>query len=165
VIFYIIILVAAAFGIGAIIGAPYLPVLGRDSAALLDLADLATGQTIIDLGSGDGRFLLAAARRGYRAIGYEINPLLWLLSLVVCWPVRDRVKIYCRDFWRVSLPPADAIYVFLIDRFMSRLDQKLTRELTRPTKMISYVFAVPGKQPRRATKNSYLYTYGNSSKS
>lgn len=155
----VLLVLVAGFGAGALFGAPYVPLLKRDSQTLLDLAELKPGQTLVDLGSGDGRFLRAAAQRGIRAIGFEINPLLWLISLVVCWPYRRLVTIRLADFWRVQLPETDAVYVFLIERYMAKLDRKLTREARRPLRLVSYVFSVPGKKPIRANKNSYVYAY------
>jgi hypothetical protein len=133
----------------------------RDTAAILDLAALTPGQTLIDLGSGDGRFLRAAARRGIRGIGYELNPFLWLISLIVTWRYRQLVRIHLANFWHTPLPPADAIYVFLIHRLMSKLDHKLTQEITTPTRVISFVFQIPGREPVVSTRNSYRYQYGN----
>jgi hypothetical protein len=147
------------FAVGAWLGAPYVPILRRDYEPVLDLADLKAGQTLIDLGSGDGRLLRAAARRGYHGIGYEINPFLYLASLLVTWRYRRIVRIHLADFWRVSLPPADAIYVFLIDRHMARLDRKLKTELTHATPVISFVFRIPGRTPDRQTPNTYRYHY------
>jgi SAM-dependent methyltransferase len=147
------------FAVAAVTGAPWLPTMRREAEAALDLAQLKPGQTIIDLGSGDGRLLAAAARRGYRAIGYEINPFMYLVSLIVTRRYRRLVTIRLADFWHVPLPPADAIYVFLIQRLMPRLDAKLTRELTQPTLVISFVFAIPDRQPTVTTKNTYLYQY------
>jgi hypothetical protein len=157
----IILSIVLAFGLGAWRGAPYVPILHRPAQDLLDLADLKPGQTLIDLGSGDGRLLKLAAQRGIRGIGYEINPWLWLISVVNCRPYRDRVEIHLADFWRVELPPANAISVFLIDRYMARLGTKLERELTIPTTVVSYVFAIPGKKPAVTTKNSFRYDYKN----
>jgi hypothetical protein len=155
----ILFLVAAAFGLGAILGAPYLPILKRDSRPLIELADLKPGQTLIDLGSGDGRLLRAAAAQGIRCIGYEINPLLVFASRLMCWRYRRLVSIHLADFWHVHLPPADAIYVFLIDRYMARLDRKLTAELTRSTRVISFVFQIPGRPAARHNSNTYVYEY------
>lgn len=152
-------IIALAFGLGALLGAPYLPVLKAEHEALLDLCEIEPGQTLLDLGSGDGRFLKAAAKRGYRSIGYEINPFLYLISLIVTWPERKLVTIHLGDFWRISLPEVDAIYVFLIDRFMHRLGQKLEEEIKTPTTVISYVFAIPSKEPDLATKNAFSYRY------
>lgn len=157
----ILLLVILGFGLGAWRGAPYLPILRRPAEDLLDLADLQAGQTIIDLGSGDGRLLKLAARRGLRGIGYEINPWLYLISRVSLWRYRDRVTLHLADYWQVKLPPADGVAVFLIGRYMARLEAKLQTELTRPTVVVSYVFALPNLRPEVTTKNSFRYRLPN----
>jgi hypothetical protein len=157
-----LILFVSCFAVGALLGAPYLPVLGRDVNALLDLADLKPGDHLIDLGSGDGKLLKAAAKRGIRATGYEINPIVWLISVINCWPYRRLVTIYCRNFWNLQWPECDAIYVFLIDRYMKKLDAKAQRDIRKPTKLVSYVFQIPDRKPVRSNKNSYVYHYPNS---
>ena len=158
---FIFLAVGILFGIGAILGAPYLPVLKAEHDNLLDMCELKSGEILLDLGSGDGRFLKAAAIRGYIAIGYEINPILYLISLIITWPQRKKVTIYLGDYWHKSLPEAQAIYVFLIDRYMDRLDKKLSTEITSPTKVISFVFAMPNRKPDLTTRNAYRYRYGN----
>jgi SAM-dependent methyltransferase len=152
------VLVVACFGLGAFFGAPFLPIFGRDLTAALDLAQLHAGQTLVDLGSGDGRLLMAAAQRGAHAIGYEINPLLVLWSRLRTWRYRKLVTIHWGDMWRAPLPPADVIYTFLHHRYMARLDRKLTAEVTTPTLVVSYVYALP-RPPVRQTRNTYLYRY------
>ena len=163
--FVALFLAVGTFGLGAIFGAPYLPILGRDAEALLDLADLEPGQSIIDLGSGDGALLLAAAKRGIRGIGYEINPLLYGYSRLRLWRYRELIKIHLADFWRADWPESDAIYVFLIGHYMAKLDRYLSRKIKRPTRVISYVFVIPGKDPVSQTNNSYCYLYGQGSHS
>jgi hypothetical protein len=148
------------FGVAGFTGAPYVPVLKRDHEALLKLADLKPGQTLIDLGAGDGYLLRAAARRGIRGIGYEINPVMVIVAKILCFRHRKLVQVHLADFWHLATPPGDAIYVFLIPRLMSKLDHKLAAEIKRPTKVISYAFEIPGKQPKLATANAFLYEYG-----
>jgi len=160
----VLLIFVLAFGLGAWRGAPYVPILRRPAEDLLELADLRPGQTLIDLGSGDGRLLRLAARRGIRGIGYEINPWVYAVSLLVCWRYRKLVTLHLADYWLVKLPRADAIAVFLIQRYMSRLDTKLTEELTSPTTLVSYVFALPDRMPEKTTKNAYRYYYKNKKK-
>lgn len=151
--------VALAFAVGGLMGAPYVPILRRDSRPLLDLSGLKAGQTLVDLGSGDGQLLRAAAARGIRGIGYEINPIMVLVSRLVCWRYRRLITIHQANLWKVNLPAADVIYVFLMPRFMKRLDLKLTQELLRPTTVISYIFEIPGRQPATRGANAFVYRY------
>lgn len=153
--------VSLCFGLGAWLGAPYLPVLSRDIEALLDLAKVGAGQTVVDLGSGDGKLLRAAARRGAIGIGYEINPIVYAISWLLCWPYRKRIKLYMRNYWQVPLPACDVVYVFLIDRYMSKLDAKILSETSKPVKLVSYVFKVPGRTPKYSSHNAYVYLYNN----
>ncbi len=150
---------SACFGIAVVWGAPYLPILRRDSQKILALADLKPGQTIIDLGSGDGRLLRAAAKSGARGIGYEINPLMVLISRIVCWRYRRLVTIHLANMWQIQLPPSDVIYVFLLDKWMAKLDAKISREITKPTLLISYIFEIPARQPIKHTPNTFIYEY------
>ncbi len=156
----IFLIVAVLFGLGAIFGAPYLPVLKAEHDNLLDMCELDPGDTLLDLGSGDGRFLKAAAKRGYIAIGYEINPILYVISRLITYRQRNAVTIYLGDYWHKQLPEAKAIYVFLIDRYMKRLDKKLSKEIKSPTNVISFVFAIPNRKPDLSTRNAFRYRYG-----
>jgi SAM-dependent methyltransferase len=160
IIILVLLLVAVAFAVAGLAGAPYVPIRRRDSQALLDLAQLGPGQTLVDLGSGDGQLLRLAAARGIHCIGYEINPIMVLISRLVCWRYRRLVKVHLANLWHVNLPPADAVYVFLMPKFMQRLDHKLTAEVKRPTRVISYVFEIPGRHPVLRGAGSLIYEYG-----
>lgn len=153
-----LIIVVGCFALGALLGAPFLPVRKRDAEAALDLAGVKKGQTVIDLGSGDGILLRAAAHRGAQAIGYEINPLLVFYSRLRCWRYRKQIRIHLGDYWRAELPPADVIYMFLITHYTDRMDKKLTQELTQTTLVVSYVFDLPRKAIKQ-TRNTKLYRY------
>jgi hypothetical protein len=153
------IIVVLAFAIAGKVGAPYLPILGRDSAAFFKLAGLKPGQTLIDLGSGDGRLLRAAAKQGIRCIGYEINPFMVIISKIVCWRYRRLVTIQLANFWRVELPAADVIYVFLLPKYMERLDRRLAAQIHRPTRLISYAFKIPNRPVAKHNSNTFVYEY------
>ncbi|TAK88804.1 hypothetical protein EPO04_01660 [Patescibacteria group bacterium] len=156
---WLLIVLAVCFAAGTFFGAPYLPIKRRELEGALDLAELQAGETLIDLGSGDGTVLIAAARRGANAIGYELNPLLWLVSYARTWPYRRQVSVRLQNYWMVTLPPADVIYTFLLDRYMAKLNAKLESELSRPTRVVCHVFELPRK-PISKTRNSYLYRIG-----
>lgn len=150
--------VLLALVVGAFVGAPFLPARYPDVEVALDLAELKPGETLIDLGSGDGRVLIAAAKRGANAIGYEVSPILFAWSWLRCRRYRRNIKIYLRDYWLIQLPPADVIYTFLVRHLTNRLDSKLSDSITKPTRVISYVFDLP-KPPTKQTRNTFLYLY------
>ncbi len=147
------------FGFVVFLGAPFVPTLRRQTEAALDMLALKPGQTLVELGSGDGRVLKAAARRGINVIGYELNPILVVWSRLSTWKYRRNVKVYWRNFWKVKLPPTDGIFVFLLNRYMTKLDKKITQESNNNVKLISFAFKIPGKQPDKVSDGLFLYTY------
>lgn len=151
--------IALCFGGVLIFGAPYLPTLSPQVAAALELVDLRSGQTLVELGSGDGKVLIAAAEQGVRVIGYELNPILVIISWVRTRRYRKLVSIKWRNFWNVSLPESEAVFVFLLDRFMEKLDAKLIASEHKPLKLVSFAFKVPGKPITQEKHGVYLYLY------
>lgn len=156
---WLLAVLAICFALGTFWGAPYLPIRKRALDETLDLAGLKAGETLIDLGSGSGTVLIAAAQRGANAIGYELNPVLWLWSYARTRKYRKQISVKLQNYWLVKLPEADVIYTFLLDRYMAKLDRKLESELERPTRIVCHVFELPRK-PVAKTQNSYLYRIG-----
>jgi SAM-dependent methyltransferase len=139
-------------------GAPYLPSLKPHTKAALDLLDLKVGQVVYDLGCGDGRFLKAAARRGYQAVGYELNPFMFGLSWLTTRRYRKQVKVRFGDFWKADISEADAIYVFLLDKYMAKLDNKI-KSSGKHLKLASHTFKIPRKKPAAQNYGIFLYKY------
>jgi hypothetical protein len=152
-------LVLSLFSFVILFGAPYLPTLSKQQATAMSLLNLKPGQTMLELGSGDGRMLIAAAKLGIRSIGYELNPLLVLYSKLVTYKYRQLVEVRWANFWRTPLPACDGIYVFLLDRYMSRLNNKITQEISSSVKLVSFAFEIPNKKPITETDGLYLYKY------
>lgn len=157
----------AAVGVGLIIcfggvllvGAPYLPTLSNEVRAALELADLRSGDTLLELGCGDGKVLIAAARQGLQAVGYELNPVLAVVAWVRTRPYRRQVRIIWGNFWQADWPPAEAIFVFLLAKYMDKLDKKIARYPHKPVKLVSYAFEVPGRRAARRRGGVFLYRY------
>lgn len=140
-------------------GPPYLPTLTKNMQTALDLLELKPGQTVLDLGSGDGRVLLAAARRGYYAVGIELSPALVLVARIRTWKYRKQVRVLWGNYFQRQWPPADAIFGFVIPYQMEKLDQYIERWRTGPVRMASFAFTIPGKQPVTEKHGVYLYEY------
>ena len=154
-------IVILAFGLVVFVGAPYLPTLRSQVETALDLIDLKPGQTLLELGSGDGKVLVAAAERGWNAVGIEINPFLALIAWLRTRRFGGRVRVRLGNFWRGSWPHNDGVYAFLAPHFMQDLDVKM-RE--RGGRLVSVAFKVPGKEPAKVKNSVFLYEYESSSK-
>ena len=140
-------------------GAPYLPTLSRRIDDALELMALKPGQMFIELGSGDSRLQIAAAKKGIRSVGYELNPLLVLYAKLATWRYRKLVTVRLANYWSVEWPEADAIYVFLLQPYMSKLHKKLEQYTNNPLKVASFGFKITEKKPIRELKGMYLYKY------
>jgi hypothetical protein len=153
------VVIIGLFGGTLLFGAPFLPTLGLQTKVALDLLELNAGQTLLELGSGDGRVLRAAAQRGIHSIGYEINPLLVLYSKLATFKYRKLVKVHWKNYWHVSLPAANAIYVFLLNPYMQKLDDKIVHEYRQPIKVISFAFAFPKRRSTKEKNGVMLYNF------
>ncbi len=153
-------LIIFCFGFVIFFGAPYLPTLKPQQQAALDLLDLKPGDLLLEFGSGDGRMLAAAARRDIRCVGYELNPLLFLISWVRLWRWRRLARVKLASFWRADITQADAIFVFLLDKYMPKLDAMLDRQKHRPgLKLASYTFQITNRKVKKSRLGVFLYEY------
>lgn len=155
----IIAVLLVCFGGVLLFGAPYLPTLKPQMYEALELANLKPGQTLLELGCGDGRVLVAAAQKGYKAVGYELNPLLVVVAWARTRRYRRQVRVVWGDFWRAEWPPAEAIFVFLLPRYMRKLDRECAACSHKPLRLVSFAFRIPGKKPYRHRKGVYVYDY------
>lgn len=149
-------------------GAPYLPTLKRQIEDALDLLELKEGQTLLELGSGDGRFLYVAAKRGVYSVGYELNPLLVIWTRLRYFRYRKFISVTWGDYWKTDWPESDGMYVFLLQKYMKKLDTKIVQYLSQPNticeqhknyKVVSFGFTIPDRKPIKTKKGLSLYNY------
>lgn len=159
--FIILGILLATFGGVALVGAPYVPSLRRDIArAFDDLYAIGPDDTIIDMGCGDGVVLREAARRGARAVGYELNPFMTLIAKLVCRRY-ETIRIIQANFWQVKVPgETTLVYTFGdsrdIERMAAWVEAQATR-IGRPLYFMSYGFRLNGRQPLRVSGAHLLY--------
>lgn len=158
IIFVVFLILVVCFSFVLTRGAPYLPTQKKQAEAGLDLLNLRQDQTLYELGCGDGRVLRRAAARGLKCVGYELNPLLYVVARVVTWKYRKNVRIVFGDFWAADLSGADGVFVFLLDKFMTRFDKKM-QSAGKPLPVVSYAFEIPGKKPAGTRDGIFLYQY------
>jgi ribosomal protein L11 methylase PrmA len=113
---------------------------------MLQLAKTGKKDVVYDLGSGDGRVVITAAKKyGCKAVGYEIDPVLVESSrqAVQKAGVQDLVRIEHQDLFAQDLKGADLIAVYLPSRLLQRLLPQLER-LKPGTRIVSHYFEIPG---------------------
>jgi SAM-dependent methyltransferase len=131
---------------------PYVPTPPDIVDKMLELAKVTSDDVVYDLGSGDGRIVIAAAQKyGARAVGIEINPDLYRQSSdrIKELGLQDRARIRCEDMFDVSVHPATVVTLYLLTSFNERLRPKLDRELRSGTRIVCHDFHVPGWDPEK----------------
>lgn len=116
--------------------------------AMLDLAAVQPGEYLIDLGSGDGRTVIAAAKRGLRAHGIEYNPDMVELARRAASEagVADRATFAEGDLFEADLSDADVITMFLLPSINERLSPTLLK-LKPGTRIVSNSFRMGHWEP------------------
>ena len=159
IVFILGIIVFLLFTFVIIYGAPFLPTLQKQVKPAIKLIDLKPGQTILELGSGDGRVLVAAAQAGLNAVGYELNPILVVYSLIKTRKYRSQIKIIWGNYWKKTWPDADGIFVFLLNPYMEKLNTKIIQNYKHPIKLVSFAFKLPNREEDKEKHGLYLYKY------
>lgn len=146
-------------------GAPYVPLEPDVVERILNLAAIKKGDCFYDLGSGDGRVVIAAAMKGAKAIGVETDFLrvwysrLWIRML----GLQREAKVIQGDIFNQDLSDADIVHAYLLQETNDKLEKKLEMELKKGTLVISSAFIFKGlkllKTDPRGTPYGPLYLY------
>ena len=112
---------------------------------MLDMARVTPQDYVIDLGSGDGRNVIAAAKRGARALGVEYNPELVEVSrrAAAAAGVADKAKFAQGDMFEADISQATVLILFLIPDNLRRLDARF-RALRPGTRLVSNTYEIGG---------------------
>ena len=140
-------------------GAFFVP-LPRDSLPrVIELLAVQPGEKAVDIGSGDGRLLIALAAAGAEAHGFEHNILLVWRSRrhIARAGLSERAFVHWSNFWHEDFSRFDAVTVYGIPYMMRRLEKKLRTELRSGARVVSYAFPFPNWQPAQSDGKVYLY--------
>ncbi|MEK7115981.1 MAG: hypothetical protein AAB879_01140 [Patescibacteria group bacterium] len=140
-------------------GAPYLPTKQEGVEEMVRYAHVTPGLTVADIGSGDGRIVIAFGRARADAHGFEINPILVWISR---WRIRragleDHCHIHFANLWRVDFSPFKVVTLFGITGMMPKIQSKLQRELAPGSRVISYIFRFPEWKRTEQSTNISVY--------
>lgn len=159
-IIFLVLLIPTAYA--AYIGAPYAPTFSPAIKKAFDYIKLGPNDTVIDIGAGDGKVLIAASKRGAKALGYELSPIMW----GIVWfrsLGNKRVKIKLRNFFNQTLPDATVVFAFLMPQNMDKVKKFLAKQ-TMPSGKYLLVYAFPFKDVKpqhviRVAKCAPVYIY------
>jgi SAM-dependent methyltransferase len=117
-------------------------------ARMLRLAEVGSGDVVIDLGSGDGRIPIAAGYLGARALGIELDPALVDKSRAAAKSagLASRVTFRQEDLFKTPLDGATVITLYLLPEMNERLRPRLLA-LRPGTRIVAHLFAIAGWKP------------------
>ena len=130
--------------------APFVPSPITVVQHMLKLADLKTGEVLFDLGAGDGRTVIMAAKTfGARAVGVELREDLAkkALSTIHDNGLADRVTIVNGDMFNVNLTSADVVFLYLTTSANEKIRPKLDNELKKGVRVVSHDYEIVGWKP------------------
>jgi SAM-dependent methyltransferase len=129
---------------------PYVPTPQAVVERMLDLAQLKSGETVIDLGSGDGRIMIeAASKYGARGFGVEIDPRLVKLSneKAAKAGVAERVKFLQQDLFKTDFHEANVLTLYLLPDVNLALRPKILAELKAGARVVSHDYGMGDWRP------------------
>jgi predicted RNA methylase len=143
-------------------GAPWFPTGMKKVRKMLSLAEIQPHEVLYDLGCGDGRFIITAARKyGAKAVGIEINLYfyLWCQIVITILGLRRRVKVKYGNFFKHDLSEADIVICYLLPETNDKIEDKLLRELKPTARVVSNSFFFDNLPILNEDINKGIYIY------
>lgn len=132
----------------------YIPTPQPVVEAMLELAQVTRTDVVYDLGSGDGRIVITAAKKyGATGIGIELDPALVKKARAnaAAAGVASRVRFVTQDLFTADLSRASVVTLYLLQSINERLRPKLVRQLKPGTRIVSHVFNMGPEWPPEKT--------------
>jgi protein-L-isoaspartate O-methyltransferase len=147
--------------------APFVPSPQRVVDRMLEMAAPKPGETVYDLGCGDGRVVITAAQKfKARGVGIEVDDRLVQRATdkITAMNLQDQVKIVKGDLLLADLSGADVVVIYLLTGSNEILRPRLEKFLKPGARVVSYSYAIPGWKPTKVDKTDeqhghpiYLY--------
>jgi len=140
-------------------GAEFYPTTSKKMAKMLEYAALKKEDAVYDLGCGDARLVIAAARKCKKAVGIEIDTLRCFISFAKIKMLGlKNAKIIFGDLFRQDFRDADVVFLFLRQKANDRLQKKLAK-LKKGTRIVSHYWVFHGWKPVRHDRKLKIYLY------
>ena len=145
-----------------VVGAPWLPTPKSKVRAMLEFANVGEGDTLYDLGSGDGRILIIAAKEfGAKAVGIEADPLRqrWSKLMIRRNNLSSQVQVLRGNFFNFDIGEASIVTLYLGVATNNKLREKLAKELKPGSRIVSHFFLLKDWNPTQTDEKEELYLY------
>jgi protein-L-isoaspartate O-methyltransferase len=142
-------------------GGPYVPSSPSRVKRMIKLAGITSTDTVMDLGCGDGRLLIAAIEAGAKkAVGCEIHPGLVRLARhkIKKRKMQNDIVIKKESLWKTDTSEADVMLLYQIPYAMEKIGEKLAEEMPKGARIVSNGFVFPDWEPDKQEADVYLYT-------
>ncbi len=142
----------------------YVPTPQEVVDGMLKLARVGKNDVVYDLGCGDGRIVVSAARMGARAVGIDVDPIRIREAAenIRVAGVGDRAKLIEGDLFATDISEATVVTLYLLSRLNLKLRPKLLKELRPGTRIVSHAFDMDDWKPQRSesvgSSTIYLWT-------
>ena len=146
----------------AMYGLPSRPTQPNRIRAALKLANLQPDELLYDLGSGDGRVLIIAARGfGAKAVGIEVGPVQRVFSRlkVLHNGVRDRVRIEAGNFYTSSVREADVAFIYATSTEVAKIASHLQQQMKPGSRVVSISADFPEWEPSAVDTRDLIFVY------
>ena len=133
---------------------PFVPSPQEVVDKMIDLAGVKKGDVVYDMGSGDGRIVIAAAKRGARAVGFEIDGDLVKESRenIRKAGVQNLAEIRQQDILTVDFSPATVVTMYLLPDVNLKLKPNLLKQLKPGSRVVSHSFDMGDWKPDKVER-------------
>lgn len=116
---------------------------------------------ILDMGSGNGKLMIRLAEAGYRVDGIELNPVLvvWSQLAIKRRGLSDKAHVRWGNFWSCNVSHYDLVAIYVIQRNMPKLEQKLRTELKPGANVVSNYATFPHLKPTKQSGRARIYEF------
>jgi SAM-dependent methyltransferase len=139
----------------------YVPTPQNVVDAMLDMAKVTKNDVVYDLGCGDGRIVITAAKLGARGVGIDIDPqrIKEARENAKTAGVEDRVQFLETDLFTADISKATVVTLYLLPSLNLKLQPKLFKELKPGTRIVSHSFDMGDWKPEQTREIEYRTIY------
>lgn len=147
------------FAVTMLHGPVFVPSADDRLATMLQLAQVKNGERVIDIGAGDGKVVIALAKKGIKAEGVELNPILVRRAYkqITEQKLDQMATVFRGDLWKIDYSKYDVVLFYGTSYVMQKLENKLMQEMKPGSRVVSNYFQFPNWKAKQRRNEVSLY--------